>query len=82
MKGRQPDARADRLRDGQNRAVFLVESLKEMGWTQAELAEHLDVRKATVNDWIKGRSPIPRIVRLYLTLLMRTNNLLSEKNHG
>lgn len=61
-----------RLNENRQGAVLISETLANIGWTQAILAEHLDVRRATVNDWVRGRDPIPKCVRLYLPLLART----------
>ncbi len=79
--GQPPIPELDRLRSGSGHAVLLVQTIRDLGWTQAELAEHLDVRAATVNDWIRGRFPVPKVVRLYLPLLLRTMNA-QRQAHG
>jgi len=43
--------------------------IKELGWSQAELARRLKVNKNTVNNWVGGETP--QVVRLYLELLCR-----------
>ncbi len=78
MAGKRHDLA--RLSENRQGAVLISETLANLGWTQAILAEHLDVRRATVNDWIKGRDPIPKCVRLYLPLLART--VAARRDHG
>lgn len=72
--------RADRVYENRAGAKLISDTLANLGWTQAILAEHLEVRRATVNDWIKGRDPIPKCVRLYLPLLARTVAARREQN--
>jgi len=45
--------------------------LDRLGWQQKEFAEHIEVRCATVNDWIKNRAPVPKVVLLYLRMLVQ-----------
>jgi transcriptional regulator with XRE-family HTH domain len=34
--------------------------LKDTRLTQAEMANHLDIHKSTVNRWFQGRTPVPQ----------------------
>ena len=49
---------------------------KELGITQKELAERLEVSQASVSDWAKGN--IPKMTELALQLLLE-NKELKEK---
>ena len=69
-----------RLSENRQGVELLTKFLADMGWTQAILSEHLEVRRATVNDWVKGRDPIPKCIRLYLPLLART--IAARRDHG
>lgn len=72
----KPRPEGDRLANERRGGNVIVRSLRDLGWTQTTFAEHLDIRRATVNDWIKGRSPIPKVVLLYLPLLIRERSRL------
>ena len=40
--------------------------LERWGWSQGDLAEHLDVERRTVVRWLSGETPIPGPVRAAL----------------
>lgn len=40
-----------------------------LGWTQARLAEVLDVHKMTVSKWERGTQPVPRSVEIAMHCL-------------
>ena len=46
---------------------------KELGITQKELAERLDVSPSSISDWVKGS--IPKMAKMYLELLIETKDL-------
>jgi transcriptional regulator with XRE-family HTH domain len=46
---------------------------KELGITQKELAERLDVSPASISDWAKGN--IPKMTKLALELLIKNKDL-------
>lgn len=62
-----------RLRELKQRRETVKQRLTELGWTQAELAVHLDRRESTISDWLrnKGDTEIPKEAVLYLNLLVR-----------
>ena len=49
---------------------WLDRVLGELGMTGSELAKHLDVRPETVWRWRRGEVPVPKVVRLYVELLL------------
>ena len=51
---------------------------KELGITQKELAERLEVSPASVSDWAKGN--IPKMTKLALELLIENKELKEKLN--
>lgn len=61
--------------------------MRRLNWTGQDLCNHLDVDKNTVTNWRKGHVRIPKVVLLYLRLLLRTHEQSisrppSTANHG
>lgn len=42
-------------RAGQKVAVLILKRLKELGWSQKELAEKMEISPQLVNKWVKGK---------------------------
>lgn len=57
---------------------IVKKTCKELGLTQKELAERLDVSPASVSDWAKGN--IPKMTKLALELLVKNKNLEEKLN--
>lgn len=72
----------DRLATAKHGGAFVAQALRDLGWTQVMLAEHLDRRPSTINDWIHNRPEPPKIVVLYLKLLLRFRGAQQESRHG
>ena len=72
---------AQKLAGIKSRGELVAASLKDLGWTQATFAEHLDVREATVSEWVHNRPEPPKVVVLYLKLLVRFRGV-QEHHHG
>jgi len=51
---------------------------KELGITQKELAERLEVSPASISDWAKGN--IPKMTELALKLLIENRELKQKLN--
>jgi len=49
--------------------------LAELGWSQAQFAERIDVSPRTVSLWATDRTDVPKVVMLYLELLLKTRQL-------
>lgn len=49
-------------------AYYFEDLLRGLGLTQAGLSDHLEVTRKTVNNWARGRAPIPKAVLLYLEM--------------
>lgn len=56
--------------------ISLLEALEELGWSQAKLARHIDVSNSTVNRWT--RSKMPKVVMMFLTLLIDIRRLVAD----
>ena len=56
--------------------VDLSGYLKDLRWSQAELARRIKVEKNTVSRWINKKTECPEVVILYLELLTRVQGLL------
>ena len=52
---------------------IVKKTCKELGITQKELAERLEVPQSTVSGWAKGE--IPKMTKLALELLIKNKNL-------
>lgn len=50
--------------------AWLKRVLGELDMSGSDLARHLDVRPETVWRWRRGEVPIPKVVRLYIELLL------------
>lgn len=48
--------------------------MEALGWTGTELAEHLGVNQNTLSNWKRGHTPVPKVVYLYLELLLKFRN--------
>jgi transcriptional regulator with XRE-family HTH domain len=48
----------------------LKDALGELKWTQAALARYLGVAPNTVISWTKGRTPIPKGIVEWVTVLL------------
>jgi len=48
---------------------------KELGITQKELAERLEVPQPTISRWASSTDDIPRMAQKYLELLLETKDL-------
>jgi len=55
-------------------ATDLKRTLKDLGWTQAQLAERLGVDLATVSRWANGHLPVPQYAVAFLDLAMRVKD--------
>lgn len=51
--------------------VNLGQLIDKMGWTDKGFADKIGVDPVTVSRWINGERKIPKIVFLYLELLLR-----------
>jgi len=51
---------------------------KELGITQKELAERLEVSPSSISDWNKGE--IPKMTKLALELILENKNLKYKLN--
>lgn len=45
------------------------EAREALGYTQAQLAEALDVTRQTINRYERGHEPIPRVVTLAMAFI-------------
>lgn len=64
----------------------LHELCQRNGWTQAQLAEQLDVRQSTISHWLAGKAT-PRLANLKRIecLLVQPSNIIalpSREGHG
>lgn len=49
--------------------------LSESGLSGTKLADRLDVTRQTVSRWRSGKGAVPKVVTLYLELLIATRSL-------
>jgi hypothetical protein len=63
--GGKPEVRPPEL-------LGLEELLTRLGWTGRDLEHHLALHRNTVTNWRRQRTPVPKVVLLYLRLLLRT----------
>lgn len=61
--------RYTRRRTPENRS--LDELLRRLNWTGADLMHHIGVTKNTVTSWRRGHIRVPKVVLLYLELLLK-----------
>ena len=54
---------------------ILGPALKELGWSQADLAKKLSVHPNTVSGWMTGRLALPRYAIAYLNLALSVERL-------
>ena len=47
----------------------LIEILKEIGWSKAELSRRMGYSKATVTRWVEVPEPVAKYLRLVKTIL-------------
>ena len=57
---------------------IVKQTCKELGITQKELAERLEVSPASISDWNKGN--IPKMTKLALELLIKNKDLEYKLN--
>lgn len=57
--------------------VDLSGYLKELGWSQGELARRIKVKPNTVNRWVNKKTNCPEVVILYLRLLLDIHGLIN-----
>ena len=59
------------------------QTLKEAGWTQKRLAEHLQVQTSTLCEWLNDHNepPMQTIVDIALALEVSTDFLLGVKEY-
>ena len=59
------------------------QTLKETGWTQKKLAEHLQVQTSTLCEWLNDHNepPMQTIVDIALALEVSTDFLLGLKEY-
>jgi transcriptional regulator with XRE-family HTH domain len=48
-----------------------------LGWSQADLAERIDVHRNTVSAWATGKAETPGPVKAYLALAIKVGALLA-----
>ena len=53
----------------------IEEKLEILGWTQKDLIARIEVNKTTVSRWMTGKARIPKIVLLYLDLIIKIKDL-------
>ncbi len=53
---------------------LIKEVCKELGITQKELAEQLDIPQSTVSRWASNEE-MPKMAKMYFELLLNTNQL-------
>jgi hypothetical protein len=51
-------------------SLKLVELMRRLGYSSAALAQHIDFTEDSVSNWRVGRWPVPKLVILYLQLLV------------
>lgn len=56
----------------------LAEKVFGAGW-QSKLARHIETNPRTVRRWASGDIPTPKVVIMYLRLLIKTNH--TQENH-
>lgn len=56
--------------------VELSQLLIDLHWSQNELSRRIDVDKNTVSRWVTGERKTPKLVILYLSLLVRLKSEL------
>jgi len=54
---------------------IVKKTCKELGITQKELAERLEVPQPTISRWASSTDDIPRMAQKYLELLSETESL-------
>jgi transcriptional regulator with XRE-family HTH domain len=61
-----------------------LHELHEKGWTQAAIADELDVHKGTVNRWRLGQTypPMPRPVLMALDILLKRRRIPKKRRYG
>lgn len=52
--------------------------LGELGWSQGELAERLDVHPNTVSGWATGSSEVPKYASAYLDAMCRMKRMAED----
>jgi len=49
--------------------------LETLEFSQIQFANKIDVSETTISNWITGKHPVPRVVKLYLDLLYELRKL-------
>lgn len=55
-------------------------ALRELGWSQADLARRVDCEQATVSRWATGRQPVPAYVAEILRVMLLAKQILEAPN--
>jgi transcriptional regulator with XRE-family HTH domain len=55
--------------------IELKKAIKELNLSQAEFGRRIDMSSNTVSSWVCGRIVIPRLVELYIELLLGLRRL-------
>ncbi len=61
-----------------------LNELTDKGWTQAAIADELDIHKGTVNRWSLGETypPMPKPVLAMLDALSRRKRIPKQRRYG
>lgn len=58
--------------------IQLLQTLEDIGWSQAKLARKLQIDPNTVSRWVTGRTPVPTWALEYLSALKAIKDLVKS----